>query len=139
MKGRCRSEPRGGGDADEDTEESVNIFFDVLDTLLSEEDIPRPHAREAFLRLREMGHEVYLWSSGGGAYAATAAEILGVADLMDGCFGKRHDPEVSVDFAVDDDASVVDSYGGYLIEPFEGDPWDEELLRVAETLEATGD
>jgi len=28
-----------------------------------------------------MGHEVYLWSSGGGSYAAQAADLLGVADL----------------------------------------------------------
>jgi hypothetical protein len=44
-----------------------------------------------------------------------------------------------VDFVVDDDASVVESYGGYLIEPFEGDPWDEELLRVVEAVDALGD
>jgi phosphoserine phosphatase len=71
----------------------VNVFFDVLDTLLTEEDVPRPHDREVFWRLREMGHEVYLWSSAGGAYAAAAAEVLGVADLVDGCFGKRQEPE----------------------------------------------
>src|SRR3712207_4529263 len=43
----------------------------------------------------------------------TAAEVLAVSDLIDGCFGKRQSPEVGVDFAVDDDASVVQSYGGY--------------------------
>jgi hypothetical protein len=115
----------------------VNVFFDVLDTLLSEEDIPRPHAREVFCRLREIGHEVYLWSSAGGAYAAEAADLLGVADLIGGCFGKRHEPDVAVDFVVDDDASVVESYGGYRVAPFEGDPWDEELLRVPEAVEAS--
>jgi hypothetical protein len=51
-----------------------------------------------------------------------AAEVLGVADLVDGCFGKRHEPEVGVEFAVDDDPSVVESYGGFCVEPFEGDP-----------------
>jgi phosphoglycolate phosphatase-like HAD superfamily hydrolase len=116
----------------------VNVFFDVLDTLLTEEDVPRPHAREVFQELREMGHEVYLWSSAGAAYAAVAAEVLGVADLVEGCFGKRHEPEVAVDFAVDDNASVVESHGGYRVEPFGGDPLDEELLRVAEAVEASG-
>jgi hypothetical protein len=81
---------------------------------------------------------VYLWSSAGAAYAAEAAEVLGVADLVDGCFGKRHEPDILVDFAVDDDASVVESYGGYRVEPFEGDPRDEELLRAAEAVEAWG-
>ncbi len=81
---------------------------------------------------------MYLWSSGGGAYAAAAAERLGVADLVEGCFGKRREPDVAVDFVVDDDASVVESYGGYRVQPFEGDPWDEELLRVPEAVKASG-
>jgi hypothetical protein len=114
----------------------VNVFFDVLDTLLTEEDIPRPHTREVLCKLKEAGHGVYLWSSAGGAYAVEAAEVLGVADLVDDCFGKRHEPEVGVDFAVDDDASVVESYGGYRVEPFGGDTRDEELLRAAEAVEA---
>jgi hypothetical protein len=29
----------------------------------------------------------------------------------------------------------VDSYGGYRVEPFGGDPWDEELLGVPEAVE----
>ncbi len=62
-----------------------------------------------------------------------------MADLIDGCFGKRREPEVGVDFVVDDDASVVGSYGGYLIEAFGGDPHDEELLGVPETVDALGD
>jgi hypothetical protein len=86
-----------------------------------------------------MGHEVYLWSSAGGAYAAAAAEVLGVADLVDGCFGKRHEPDVEVDFVVDDDLSVVESYGGFRVEPFEGDPRDEELLKVVEAVDTSGD
>jgi hypothetical protein len=62
-----------------------------------------------------------------------------MADLTDGCFGKRPEPDVGVDFGVDDYASVVGSYGGYLVESFEGDPWDEELLGVAEAVDALGD
>ena len=40
---------------------------------------------------------------------------------------------------MDDDASVVESYGGLRVEPFEGDPWDEELLRVPEPVKASGE
>jgi hypothetical protein len=113
----------------------MNLFFDVLGTLLTEEDdVPRPHTREAFLRLRESGHEVDLWSSGGAGYAAVAADLLGVTDLVGGYFGKHCEPGVPVDFVVDDDPSVVEAHGGYLIDPFAGDPRDEELLKVAETL-----
>ena len=49
------------------------------------------------------------------------------------------EPDVGVDFVVDDDASVVESYGGLRVEPFEGDPWDEELLRVPEPVKASGE
>jgi predicted mannosyl-3-phosphoglycerate phosphatase (HAD superfamily) len=47
----------------------LNVFFDVQGTLLTMEEVPR--AREAFLMLKEKGHAVYLWSSGGAGYAAT--------------------------------------------------------------------
>ncbi len=114
----------------------MNIFFDVQGTLLTEEELPRPHARQVFQELKEAGHEVYLWSSGGAGYAAVAAELLGVADLVDGCFSKHREPNVPVDFAVDDDPSLVEAHGGYLIEPFEGDTCDEELSRVPQAVEA---
>ena len=112
----------------------ANVFFDVQGTLLTMEEAPRPRAREAFLALKEQGHDLYLWSSGGAGYAATTAELLGVADLVSGCFGKRQEPGVPVDFAVDDDAGVVEAHGGYHIKPFDGDPYDEELLRAAEAV-----
>lgn len=111
-----------------------NVFVDVLGTLLTDEEIPRPRAREVFLMIKEEGHDLYLWSSGGAGYAVTAADLLGVADIISGCFDKRQEPDVPVDFAVDDDASVVEAHGGYRVTPFDGDPWDEELLRVAEAI-----
>ena len=116
----------------------MNVFFDVQGTLLTMEEAPRPRAREAFQMLKEEGHDLYLWSSGGAGYAATAAELLGVADLVTGCFDKRQEPDVPVDFAVDDDASVVEAHGGYRIKPFDGDSGDEELLRAAEAVGASG-
>ena len=112
----------------------MNVFFDVQGTLLTMEEVPRPRAREAFLMIKEGGHDLYLWSSGGAGYAAGAADLLGVADLVSGCFGKRREPGVPVDFAVDDDVSVVEAHGGYHITPFDGDPYDEELLRAAEAI-----
>jgi hypothetical protein len=112
----------------------VNVFFDVLGTLLSDEGVPRPRAREALLALKASGHDLYLWSSGGAGYAASAAELLGIADLIEDYLDKREGPEVPVDFAVDDDASMVEAHGGYRIPPFRGDPWDEELLRAAEAI-----
>jgi hypothetical protein len=112
----------------------LNVFFDVQGTLLTMEEVPRPRVREAFLMLREKGHDLYLWSSGGPGYAAGAADLLGVADLVSGCLDKRREPDVPVDFAVDDDASVVEAHGGYRIKPFDGEPGDEELLSAAEAV-----
>ena len=40
---------------------------------------------------------------------------------------------------VDDDASVVESYGSHRVRPFEGDPWDEELLKVPGAVDAAED
>ncbi len=53
------------------------------------------------------------------------------------CFSATvgQEPEVGVDFVVDDSASVVESYGGLRVEPFEGDPCDKELLKVPEARE----
>jgi hypothetical protein len=68
---------------------------------------------------------------------ASYSTLLGVADLVAGCFGKRPEPDVGVDFVVDDDGLVVPSYGGLRVEPFGADPRDEELLRVPEVVDAS--
>lgn len=113
----------------------MNVFFDVLDTLVAENGTPRPHSREVFLELTGMGHDVYLWSSGGGGYAARAARVAGVEDVVKGCCPKRHPPEgVAVDYAVDDDEGVVEEYGGQLVSAYRGDPGDAELLGVVEAM-----
>ena len=111
----------------------MNVFFDVQGTLLSGGE-PRPHAREVFLALASLGHDVYLWSSAGAGYAARAAETLGVEDLVLGCYSKHAPPPVSVDYVVDDFPDFAGLHGGYAIAPFEGDREDEELLGVVEAL-----
>ena len=113
----------------------INIFFDILGTLLTKDGDPRPHAREVLLKLVGTGHGVYLWSTAGEDYAAQAAWALGVEDAISGCCPKHHPPEgIVVDYAVDDDGGVVERYGGYLVDPFGGDPQDNELFAVLDTL-----
>lgn len=107
----------------------MNVFFDVHGTLVSG-GRPRPHTREVFLNLAGMGHHPYLWSSAGSGYAASAARLLGIEDLVFGCFGKSVPPPVSVDFVVDDDPGMADRYGGYTVSAFAGNPEDRELLGV---------
>jgi len=111
----------------------MNVFFDVQGTLVSG-GRPRPHAREVFQELVEMGHHVYLWSSAGTAYAASAALLLGIEDLAFGYFSKSIPPPVSVDFVVDDQPDFAEFHGGYAISPFGGDPNDEELWKVVKLL-----
>jgi len=65
----------------------ANVFFDVLDTLLTMEGVPR--AREAFLMLKEKGHDLYLSSSGGVGYVAEAADLLGVVDLVESILPRK--------------------------------------------------
>ncbi len=115
----------------------MNLFFDILDTLLTEQGDPRPHAREVLLKLAETGHGVYLWSTAGEGYAAQAAWTLGVEDVVRGCCLKHHTPEgIAVDYAVDDEG-VVEEYGGYLVEPYGGDASDTELLAVLDAIKAS--
>jgi hypothetical protein len=109
-----------------------------LGTLLNEDGYHRPHAREVFLKLTELGHRVYLWSTAGEGYAANAAWVLGVENLVKGCFLKGQLPEgVTVDYVVDDDENIVEEHRGCVVRPYEGDPWDSELLGVLEAVEAS--
>lgn len=109
------------------------MFFDVQGTLLAG-GTPRPHAREVFLELESLGHDVYLWSSAGAGYASRAAEALGVTDVVRGCYSKHALPPVSVDYVVDDFPDFAELHGGYAITAFEGDPGDRELFGVVEAL-----
>ncbi|MDQ4063820.1 MAG: hypothetical protein M3122_08040 [Actinomycetota bacterium] len=111
----------------------MNVFFDVQGTLL-DGGVPRPQGREVFIRLAASGHDVYLWSSAGADYAASAADLLVVQDLILGCHSKFAPPPVTVDYAVDDSPDIVESYGGYTITSFDGDPENRELWRVVEAL-----
>ena len=111
----------------------MNVFFDVQGTLLAG-DVPRPHVREVFAELGARGHDVHLWSSAGAEYAERAARLLGVGDLVVGCWYKFAPPPLNVDYVVDDQKDFAEHHGGYAIPQFGGDPEDRELWGVAEKL-----
>lgn len=111
----------------------MNVFFDIQGTLISG-GMGRPHAREVFAEIVELGYGIYLWSSAGSSYAEAAARTLGVEDLISGCYSKSGPLPVDVDFAVDDQPFLVDLHGGYAITPFTGDPDDTALLEVVQAL-----
>lgn len=112
----------------------MNVFFDVQGTLVSG-GVGRPQVREVFESLAGQGHDVYLWSSAGPAYARHAAALLGVEDVVLGCFSKTSPPPpLAVDFAVDDVPGITGGYGGHTIPPFDGDPDDRGLLEVVDAV-----
>ena len=115
----------------------MNVFFDVQGTLLAG-NVPRPYVREVFLALGARGHDVHLWSSAGADYAERAAGILGVGDLVLGCWSKFTPPPFSVDYVVDDHPDFAEHHGGYAIPAFDGDPQDRELCKVAGVIQTAG-
>ena len=117
----------------------MRVFFDVDLTLLHAEGTAwtlRPGAREVLARLREMGHEVYLWTATGHEHARRLVERFGLHEWVTDCFDKDPDCPVQPDLVVDDDPYLVEKYGGIWVQPYrEPDPQDRELFRVLERLE----
>ncbi|AHY45524.1 Hypothetical Protein RradSPS_0241 [Rubrobacter radiotolerans] len=111
----------------------MNVFFDIQGTLVCG-GRARPHVREVFETLTREGHRVYLWSSGGRAYANSAAALLGVEDLVLECFSKSSYLPVSVDFVVDDYPDLVAMHGGHTVPFFDGDPEDDGLLAALDAV-----
>ncbi len=122
----------------------MRIFFDVDDTIITWDVKLRPGVVEVFERLREEGHEVYLWSGNGPRW-----EIVRRFDLHEhilDCYWKplyRHHErleEVGVpftpDYVIDDHQEVIDAFPGVRIAP----PTyplekDEELWRVYDAIQ----
>ncbi len=122
----------------------MRIFFDVDDTIITWDVRLRPGVVEVFTRLREEGHEVYLWSGNGPRW-----EIVRRFDLHEhilDCFLKplyRHHErleEVGVpftpDYVIDDHQDVIDAFPGVRIAP-PAYPLekDRELWRVYDAIQ----
>jgi hypothetical protein len=117
----------------------MNIFFDVDFTLITWNYRLRPHVRQVFQRLKEDGHDVYLWSGVGKRWEVV--EQFALHDLIVDCFEKplyKHVarlPELGIpiqpDFVVDDHEEPVLAFGGAVIRPPETPlEEDREMLRV---------
>lgn len=122
----------------------MNVFFDVDYTILSVDEVLRPHTRDVFERLVGDGHRVYVWSGMGCRWEVVRHN--GLEDLVSGVYEKptyRHwerlaelGVEVPPDFVVDDHEEVVEAFGGYLVRrffygnPLYGNVDDDELTRV---------
>ena len=121
----------------------MNIFFDVDDTLITWDHRLRPHVREVFQKLRDEGHQLYVWSGRGKRWEVVLKHQLD--DLIVTCHDKPLDfyrerleslgVDVWPDFVVDDHYAVVHAFGGYWIarpsHPFQQD---RELWRVYDAV-----
>ncbi len=103
----------------------LNIFFDVDDTIITWDVKLRPGVHEVFQKIRDDGHNLYLWSGNGRRW-----EIVKRFDLHDhiiDCFWKplyRHherfeELEINVkpDFVIDDHPEIIAAFPGVLIRP----------------------
>jgi FMN phosphatase YigB (HAD superfamily) len=103
----------------------MRIFFDVDDTIITWDVRLRPGVHEVFRRLRDEGHELYLWSGYGPRWEVVRQFAL--AEYVLGCFWKPlYDHHARLrelgvpfppDFVVDDHPQVVRAFGGYHIAP----------------------
>lgn len=113
----------------------MRIFFDVDLTIVSSFLELRPHVKEVMAALREDGHEVYLWTSGGKVYAEYVVARCELGELVEGCFTKGDGMEITPDFCVDDLVEFVAAYGGYQVRPFVGfSRFDTEMLEVLQII-----
>ena len=121
------------------------VFFDVDDTLMTWDHRLRPHAREVVAETAAMGFDVYVWSGVGLRW-----EVVDVHRLrahVVNCYLKplsRHRERLAElgiplvpDHVVDDDAEIVEVFGGtHVPAPLEPLRDDHELLRVLDDLQA---
>ena len=124
---------------------TVNIFFDVDDTILSFTGSLRPNTHEVFERLIADGHTVYIWSGVGIRSALVEREGLG--HLVAGIYKKPLSDfsaglelfgiPVIPDFVIDDYPEIVAHFGGLCIKPYHpGSQPDTELLAIPALVEA---
>ena len=121
----------------------LNIFIDVDYTLIAANGSLRPNTRELFLRLREAGHQPWVWSGMG-----IRKEDM-IRHGMDGCVAgyivkplddylktlRRLEPEAWPDLIVDDHSEIVEAFGGITVRPyFFTDDEDRELRRAEDAL-----
>ncbi len=120
----------------------LNVFFDVDHTLVfvdQDSNSLRPGARRAMKRLKDAGHDVYIWSAGGKDYVERIVKIHALGEWVDGCFDKSPRVQPFPDFIIDDDWYLVEKYGGYLVSQYKSvDENDRELLAAVDHLDETG-
>ncbi len=110
----------------EDHGPSMKIFFDVDYTILGLDDSLRPNTIETFQKLKDDGHDIYIWSGMGERW-----EVIEKFDLHRFVSGVYEKPthhfherleELNVpfepEFVIDDYPEVVHAFGGVWVPPY---------------------
>jgi len=130
---------------------SMNIFFDVDETIMGYDGSLRPLVHETFKVLVEEGHRIYIWSGvrTGAMVRREVVERHGLEAYVTDCFQKprwdylaqwqRSGVEVQPDFIVDDYPEIVEAFGGIMIKPYIRAQPDADLERVYAAIKAAGE
>jgi hypothetical protein len=132
-------------------QQSMNIFFDVDETIVGYDGSLRPLVHETFKVLVEEGHHIYIWS-GVRTPEMVRDEVVerhGLAIYVTDCFQKprfdyteqwqRSGVDVQPDFIVDDYPEIVEAFGGMLIKPYSRAQPDRDLERVYTAIKAAAE
>ena len=104
----------------------MNVFFDCDFTLTGIDGRLRPYVPEVFQRLRDEGHQVYIWS--GVRVPWDIYRNFGLQDYINGVYIKPLEDHhfslglfkipVKPDFVVDDNVGPVEAFGGHVVPPY---------------------
>ena len=104
----------------------MNIFFDVDYTILGLDDSLRPGTLETLQKIKDDGHEIYIWSGMGERWEVVKKHnleplISGVYEKPTHHFQERLE-ELGVpfepDFVIDDYPEIVAAFSGVWVPPY---------------------
>ena len=121
----------------------MNVFFDVDYTLIADDGSLRPHVHEIFQKIKDDGHDIYIWSGVGIRWEVVNRHNL--RQYIETCYLKPLSDyketlielgvDVMPDFVIDDHSGVPLAFGGVVVRPYyTRNETDEELLRVYDEL-----
>ena len=104
----------------------MNIFFDVDYTILGLDDSLRPGTLEPLQKIKDDGHEIYIWSGMGERWEVVKTHNL--EPLISGVYEKptHHFQErleelgvpLEPDFVIDDYPEIVAAFSGVWVPPY---------------------
>ncbi len=121
----------------------MKIFFDVDYTLIADDGSLRPFVKEVFEKIKEDGHDIYIWSGVGLRWEVVNRH--GLRKYIETCYLKPLSDyreslmelgvDVIPDFCIDDHSGIVMALGGTAVKPYYTKNLnDQELLRVYEEI-----